>query len=264
MIRQRSLYCPRPNDVLPYRMLTAFIHGKGRRAPEDVPAGASLRKALSASEDMLTAAVFERLAYLNDNTLWELLQRTFRLPLRPHSDRAQLTALEFWPTFTGAAERLGQSVEPDLIVRFAFPSGSPLALIIECKLGAAQDPHQWAREWLAYQAEDGREPDEEVYLLALGGLSPHRASETVERFGREITKRWRFDIKAAAAEWIDLLSAIDAIEATTCGDRRALADVKDALKLFGFRRFHDLQDLAGDIWPGRPYCRALSHIGRLT
>src|ERR1700688_2213729 len=102
-------------------MLNAFTHGKGRRAPTDIAAGESLRKALSTSEDMLTATVFERLGYLTDASLCAVLHRTFGLaPLSPGD--ARLDSLVFWPKLTKCADKLGQEVEPDVVLRFSLAS----------------------------------------------------------------------------------------------------------------------------------------------
>lgn len=244
-------------------MLTAFTHGKGRRAATDVAAGSSVRKVLSASEDMLTSAVFERLAYLNDTTLWSVLQRAFRLPAHTAAEDAELMTMEFWPMLSGATARLGQSVEPDLVMRFAFAEGRSLALIVECKLDAQQAPAQWAQEWIAWRAEEQAEPEEITWLLALGGL-PHRAEETVERFCAEILRTYGIQINAAAADWTDMLEAIGTVEFRTRGDARVLNDVREALGLFGVRSFKNLGSLCRQVTSDRLRIRSITALGRLT
>jgi hypothetical protein len=221
-------------------MLTAFSHGKVRRVAEDIPAGASLRRALTASEDMLTAAVFERLAYLSDTTLWLTLQGVFRLPHHPAADEVRLLSIEFWPLLPKCSEKLGKAVEPDVILRFAFPEGRTIALVVECKLGAIQSAQQWAEEWIAFQMEDSEEPASETYLLALGGFP---ARPTVPEFTAEALKKHGVAITAFAADWSDILRVSDGALAQAPSETRVFADIADALSLFGYRRFEDLQTL---------------------
>lgn len=243
-------------------MLTAFAQGKGRRTKTDVAAGTSIRRVLSASEDMLTAAVFERFAYLSDFTFWTIVQRTFRLPRHVDAEDAKLLHLEFWPMLTAGKGTLGQSVEPDLTARFAFPTGGSLALIIECKLDAQQIPGQWAQEWAAWHAEERTEPEEPTYLLALGGL-PFSPTETVERFCAELSKTSGLQLTAAAADWSDLLAAVDSISPCNGSEARVLNDVREALRLFGFRSYRDLRELATMIEERRIEECSMTALGRL-
>ncbi|MFG5120492.1 hypothetical protein [Methylorubrum sp. POS3] len=197
------------------------------------------------SEDILTSTVFERLAYLDGPTLWALLSATFRPRILPDRRVAELAHIEFWPTWGQAKETLNKAVEPDVVLRFSV--GDPpqeIVLIVECKLGGLQYPEQWAQEWIAYRAENASEDGAaETCLLALGGLTAN-AEAMVEAFGDRLRETHGIAVKAAAADWHDLLKALDKIEVTRAADRRVVADVRAALALHGYRQFTPMFGLA--------------------
>lgn len=215
-------------------MLSAILNGKGRRLPTSLPAGASLRMAFVRSEDILTATVFERLAYLDGSVLWALLVATFRPRVLSERKVAELTGIEFWPTWWPAAEGAGGSVEPDVVMRFSI--GDPpveVVLVVECKLDGLQYPKQWAREWIAARSADAADEAAETYLLALGGL-PAGAAAVVEAFTSTLRETAGIEVKAAAADWRDLLRALDGLDVTRQPDHRIVSDVKAALALYGY------------------------------
>lgn len=189
-------------------MLQAVISGKAGTIPvggnkEKV----SWRKVFRVSEDLLTASVFGRLAYLEDAMLWRIMRRTFGAPL-PDLKVAELEDISFWPRWTDAIED-GRNVEPDVFMDFKL--GDPaiqLRLIIEAKLSKypSQDARQWAREWVAYQDAFG-DDGQIAFLCALGGLGK-RVDETVERIATEVSALGH-EIKIAAAGWDRLLEALE-------------------------------------------------------
>lgn len=228
-------------------MLSAILNGKGRRLPASLPAGASLRMAFVRSEDILTATVFERLAYLDGLTLWKLFAATFKPRVLPERKVAELTGIEFWPTWWPAGEGAGGSVEPDVVMRFSV--GDPpvgVVLVVECKLGGLQYPEQWAREWIAAQSEVAAEEAVETYLLALGGL-PASAEAVVEAFTGKLHETGGIEVKAAAADWRDLLRALDGLDVVRQPDRRIVFDVKAALALHGYAEHIPMGGLAAMI-----------------
>lgn len=252
-------------------MLSAILNGKGRRLPTSLPAGASLRMAFVRSEDILTSTVFERLAYLDGPVLWALLAATFRPRILPARKVADLVHVEFWPTWGQAKATLEKAVEPDVVLRFS--AGDPtqeFTLIVECKLGGLQYPDQWAQEWIAFQAESASgDGAAETCLLALGGL-PTGAEAMVDSFTDRLRKSHGIEVKAAAADWVDLLKALDGLELSRASDRRVVADVKAALALHGYSQYAPMFELgaiaagygigadatdrlrwAGDILPAR-------------
>ena len=78
-------------------MLSAILHGKARCLATPVELGQPWRHVFRGSEDFLTAAVFERLAYMDDAVLWRLLQRAVRPDLLPPRTIATLECFDFWP-----------------------------------------------------------------------------------------------------------------------------------------------------------------------
>jgi hypothetical protein len=225
-------------------MLHAIINGKGRRLPESVSAGDSLRKVFTKSEDILTSTVFERLAYLSGPLLWQILDSTFTPRFLPSRKVVELNSIEFWPTWGQSRESLGKAVEPDVVLHLS--AGDPpqsVVLIVECKLGGSQDPDQWAQEWLAYEAEyASSESPDQLWLLALGGL-PFRSEETVTRFLDRIRRERDIEVKAAAADWLDLLRALDTLELRGMAERRIVLDIKQALDLHGYRAISPMWEL---------------------
>ena len=196
------------------------------------------------SEDILTSTVFERLAYLDGPTLWALLSATFRPRILPERKVAELEHIEFWPTWGQAKATLEKAVEPDVVLRFSV--GDPpqeIVLIVECKLGGLQYPDQWAQEWIAYQAENASEGGaSETCLLALGGLSTS-AEAMVDAFTARLHETHGITVRAAAADWHDLLKALGGIEVTRATDGRVLADVRAALALHGYSQFTPMSSL---------------------
>jgi len=226
-------------------VLHAILNGKAGALPADVSAGDSWRRVYRRAEDLLTATVFERLAYLNGPTLWAILVSTFRSGALPPRRVADLLEIEFWPLWQEAATALGQAVEPDVVLTLSI--GDPaqrIVLIVECKAGGGlQYADQWAREWLSFQAETTvtGQPDE-VWLLAVGGL-PDSAQRTVARFTDDIRTRWNTEVRALAAEWTDLARALDEIDTTSLLEARIVRDLKLAL---GYRNVRPMSDLVAD------------------
>ena len=137
-----------------------------------------------------------------------------------------------------------KAVEPDVVLRFSV--GDPpqeIVLIVECKLGGLQYPDQWAQEWIAYQAENASESGaSETCLLALGGLSTS-AETMVDAFTKRLHETHGITVRAAAADWHDLLKALGGIEVTRASDGRVLADVRAALALHGYSQFTPMSSL---------------------
>ncbi|WP_097522176.1 hypothetical protein [Sinorhizobium sp. BJ1] len=122
------------------------------------------------SEDLLTASVFGRLAYLEGAVLWRILRRTFGSGL-PDFRVAELSDITFWPVWDDSAETNG-TVEPDVFLDFKL--GDPaisMRMIVEAKFGTypTQHANQWVRQWTAYREANGDDGNR-VVLAAIGGL----------------------------------------------------------------------------------------------
>ncbi|MBB3020416.1 hypothetical protein FHR70_003497 [Microvirga lupini] len=225
-------------------MLNAILHGKGRTLPDDVKPGASLKSTFKRSEDLLTATIFERLSYLDGEIIWQLLRKTFKPDLLPNRRLASLEEIEFWPLWTKANSRLKKDVEPDVVLRFAV--GDPartVTLIIESKLDGVQYPDQWAQQWIAHDEEySGEDGPDECYFLALGGLRGS-AEMTVSTFSERIAEQHGISVQAAAADWSDLMTALDEVDIERRDVRRIVTDLQEALALHGYRRVRPLAEL---------------------
>lgn len=229
-------------------MLQAILSGKSGRIPEGVTSGSSWLHALKHSEDLLTSTVFERLAYLDGSLLWKILEGTFGSAL-PSFRVAELMSIEFWPTWLDPTKGGAGTVEPDVFMEFLL--GDPaqrVAVICEAKLGQQQYSMQWQRQWIAYQqkVEIGEASSDRVLFLAIGGLSGHR-TQMAERFHQEITLNTfgKVSVNAVAADWSALADAVHAAhQVATGGTLRLLADIAEALSVFGYRHLQALEGIS--------------------
>ena len=224
-------------------MLTAIVRGKTRKLSKALSAGDSLRGVFIRSEDLFTATVFERLAYLDGSLLWSIIEATFKPFILPSQRFAELVDIEFWPMWSHARGILKKSVEPDVVLRFLV--GDPaqsVTLILECKLDGPQYPEQWMREWIAHREECGANPPDECWLLALGGLAG-KPEDVVASFTGSIKSLHAVSIKALAADWQDLLHALNNVKVESPSSRRIISDIQEALALHGYRFIRPMSDL---------------------
>jgi hypothetical protein len=225
-------------------MLQAVISGKAGKIPigqgeEKV----SWRKVFRISEDLLTASVFGRLAYLPDEVLWRIMRRTFGPPL-PDFKVAVLEDISFWPRWTDAIDD-DRNVEPDVFLDFKL--GDPaiqVRLIVEAKLWKhpSQDARQWAREWVPYQDTAG-DDGHVAFLCALGGLGK-KVHEMAERIATEVSAIGH-EIKVAAAGWDHLLDALEE-ERKSPMSRATTRIIDDVVSALGLADYQHLK-LPGDM-----------------
>jgi hypothetical protein len=238
-------------------MLNAILRGKARCLAADLKAGQPWRSVFRSSEDLLTAAVFERLAYLDGSTFWQVLRRAIQPDLLPPRTVAELEECTFWPRWLLSAGQEQGLVEPDIYLRFKI--GDPPAyysFIVEAKLRRRQSARQWAQEWSAYQQilEEEHHPQGETLLLAIGGLdrTPGWLPAMVKQANLMLREPDLPKLRAASIEWGGLLKAV--LEA--CQDnhdprsRCVLDDIVEALGLHGYR---DIQLMASLSDVARPF-----------
>lgn len=218
-------------------MLQAILKGKGGSIAEDIPAGASLRSVFSKSEDMLTAAVFGRLAYLEGPVLWQVLKKAFRPDILPDRSVVVIDKVQFWPNWATAADQDGERIQPDVVLNMRI--GEPaqeIVLIIEAKLGSVgQNPVQWLNQWRAHKASLGDTGElSGVHFLAIGGVQG-RPELVVASFMDRIEETCGYRFSAAAGNWNDLLDALHAINVSG-SQRRVISDLVEILAMHGHRR----------------------------
>lgn len=229
-------------------MLKAHLHGKLRRSAEDDDAVRPL-------EDTTTAILFERLAYLPDDILINILfapslwggQAIGPLP-RTVEDVA------FWPRWSWQeTDNNCRWLEPDLAI--TFDTG---LLVIEAKrfdrASSSQDPGQIAREWWA--ASLRQTP---VWILAVSGLPNGKAGLPalrqdalghIRRLSRGADHAADFHL--GYGSWRTLYDITHA--ALSVGDRaehrRLLADLREGLSNHGVAISHPvwLADFLGQPW----------------
>lgn len=144
-------------------MLNAVKNGKAGHSISgmEVP----WRELFKGSEDSLTASVFERLFYLEDDLFWKIIVKStndIRLPKKVE----QVEEVEFWPHWNPEGTLNSGFIEPDAFVRT-----NEFDLIVETKKkGASQNEIQWENEIQAYKNTfpEGKE----CYLLAVEGTLP--------------------------------------------------------------------------------------------
>lgn len=151
-------------------MLAAVLNGKRRGTGF---AGKQLALGeLGGAEDVLTATVFERLAYLPES----VLEAFFYELLALDEPVGAIDDMQFWPSFSWE----GQRVEPDVVLY-----GAERTLLVEAKRnddGLQQYAYQLARELLAASQEgDLQRP----VLLTIGGLQDY-SNATAEMMSKQI------------------------------------------------------------------------------
>lgn len=139
-------------------MLAAVLNGKRRGTGL---AGKQMEMGdMSGAEDVLTATVFERLAYLPDDIFAKFLDELLGLD---ESVGTLEEAVDFWPPWSLD----GRRIEPDVVIK-----GSMRTLLVEAK--RSDNAHQQYAAQLAGELLAGWEEDKLgnfPVLLTIGGLS---------------------------------------------------------------------------------------------
>lgn len=225
-------------------MLLALTNGKAGRIKQDIASGSTWRSVFRASEDLLTASVFGRLAYLDGPMLWTILRRTFGV--LPDFKVVDLVNIEFWPVWDDD-EIAGRTVEPDIFLQFHVGDPSQrIDVIVEAKLGvgAVQDAEQWRRQWLAYlRLQKSIGEPWRMYHMAIGGMGRNaawNAGRLISQMPPETSA-----IEIMAANWPALADSVyrQLNEQPVTRDKRILIDIIEALALAGYRHINPLVHL---------------------
>jgi len=203
-------------------MLNAFLHGKKRGTGAE---GESLADTFGGAEDTLTSVVFERLLYLPDSVIGRVLLGPFLTrEEQEEAARAVLDRYEFWPRYKYA----DSEKEPDIVLFFERPR---VVLVVEAKRWDGmwqQSPEQLVDEWYAVNNAYG---DEEVWMLAVGGVFEGSESDLENGFLQKLGREARFH----AMPWYSLYQRIE--RAVACMPSpwmdRALRDIANGMRLHG-------------------------------
>lgn len=210
-------------------MLNAILHGKKRGSGTQ---GESLETTFSGAEDTLTSTVFERLFYLSDELISEILMSEewwgSNVPVGAIED------IFFWPRWESALTD-GQK-EPDVVVLW-----KERILVIEAKRNdfvRLQCPQQLAHECASARK---RYPDRAVFILAVGGLEdkrPQTINNLYESTLKHLTdNRSTTEFKFFATTWYDLAKKIEDVlnnefHRPLCL-KRMLSDIFEGMRLHG-------------------------------
>lgn len=236
-------------------MLHALLRNKTGRA--DLRATPFHAAALHRYEDPLTAAVFERLAYLPAELMLDLLTTAAGPPMhgRPFpAEPGPLLTLRFWPALFLAGAR----IEPDVLIAF-----DRAVLVVEAKHREAHHASQWKREVRAAREAaaaavfdtPGSSSAPPVWLLAVGpSPSLEAARETVADAGAAGVLHFT---------WVALVRVLRDLRAhpqLPAHEARLVDDVLLALSACGYRprtRFWTLPDYRPPVHARRALQTAL-------
>ena len=226
-------------------MLNAILSGKRRglnfAGEEDNP------ELANATEDLLTASVFERVLYLSRIPFARVISRILGLASDNLTFSIRETDIEliedayFWPRWPANERGERGWVEPDCFMRF-----NDFDLLIEAKRYdfLQQYPAQWARELRSYGLKYGAGVKHLVFL-AVGGVEV-----TSFQNHRTFLRQWRsydslapffdrFDARLTiiGLKWRELFFILEGAVGETqsaISDCRIMRDVRRAMEYHGF------------------------------
>lgn len=204
-------------------MLSAILHSKKYGSGL---AGVCIEEAIGA-EDLLTATVFERIAYLPENVFAQFINN-----LLGDVSFGSLKECYFWTRF--------DNVEPDVILR----DHKGQTLIIEAKrydIYQQQNVEQLTNEILAIANDENYLSESPIFLLALGGMDNYEAKNE-QKWQQDIQDRLidlgqeNIDFQFFCCSWQDLYQALQkAIPQENKALQRILNDIAMAYDWHGIR-----------------------------
>lgn len=233
-------------------MLKAITHSKAGRVSHNDQKSIRWGDLYKQHEDLMTAAVLGRFAYLSEPVQNRILSSWFSTSIFEDSifkntsfenntnEEGQsffgFKEILFWPKY-----RLedGRQVEPDVLLVFEH-----CHILIEIKppQGGDQYFEQWQREVQAFLYNDDSQLP--LHFLAIGRISK---PNSMAWFSQLKTEHNQLD-KTAALFWQDATNTISELVRNTTNllktDQRILADILDALALYGLHTHNfDWSDL---------------------
>lgn len=209
-------------------MLAAVLNGK-RRGTGFAGKRLTLGET-DGAEDVLTATIFERIAYLPDSAF----ESFFKVLLELDEPVGILEEIIFWPSWSLSDQR----IEPDVVLY-----GSERTLLVEAKRyddGLQQDPSQLARELQAGLEEDvlGENP----ILLTIGGMLDYSGSAAYDLSDQVRAKLGSNfpDFELFCRSWYQVFQALNLVVTNADGDgtaglRRLADDIAEVYRWHGLR-----------------------------
>lgn len=209
-------------------MLAAVLNGKRRGS--GVAGKPLILGSAQGAEDLLTATVFERIAYLPES----VCATFFDYLLGVQEPVGSLSSIEFWPSWTLGEKR----IEPDVVLY-----GSERTVLVEAK--RYDDSQQQYAAQLANELKAGWECEyigDNVLLLTVGGLVDY-SQETAVRLRGEIDQkldRTSLDYELVCRSWYNLYQALEATVGEVSKDsvpglKRLLDDIASTFEWHGLR-----------------------------
>ncbi|MCE0493120.1 hypothetical protein [Vibrio salinus] len=207
-------------------MLQAILHGKAGRIDTDEGESQSWREVFKQREDLMTAAVFGRFAYLSAPVQSYLMQSWLGVTEPAFDD---FETIDFWSNYDLENNHNQKRVEPDVVLRFKTAN-----VIIEVKPPAGGDQYkdQWQREIEAFLQSD-EQTHLPLYFVALGRI-PNK--QTSEQWFTELQDEFKEKLSGIyALEWqpvVNTLLELKKGELPNVQDRRVIDDILQAAQLY--------------------------------
>ena len=207
-------------------MLQAILHGKAGRIDTDEGESQSWREVFKQREDLMTAAVFGRFAYLSAPVQSYLMQSWLRVTEPAFDD---FESIDFWSNYELENNPNQKRVEPDVVLRFKTAN-----VIVEVKPPAGGDQYkdQWQREIEAFLQSD-EQTHLPLYFVALGRI-PNK--QTSEQWFSELRHEFQEHLSGIyALEWqpvVNTLLELDKGELPNVQERRIIDDILQAAQLY--------------------------------
>lgn len=209
-------------------MLAAVLNGKRRGS--GVAGKQLILGSAQGAEDLMTATLFERIAYLPESVFATFFDHL----LAVDEPIGSLSSIEFWPSWSLGEKR----IEPDVVLY-----GSERTLLIEAK--RYDDSQQQYAVQLANELKAGWECEQfedNVLLLTVGGLLDY-SQETAVVLRADIDKeldRTCPDYELVCRSWYSIYQALefaigDADKDSSPGLERLLDDIASTFEWHGLR-----------------------------
>lgn len=194
-------------------MLQALLHHKLKQAFSD--------STFHHSEDTLTSSIFGLIQYLQEEDVYQILQKACGENTSFPQDIGNIISFQFWPHLSANDTKNSFIVEPDVLIET-----SNYVIIVEAKKydGCGQYETQWENEIKSVLNDYGNQQN--VFLIAMGGN---------KSLTNRVIKVANISYPIYTASWFNLLFTVSKMQSKTTGaKRRILSDVIRAFAKHGY------------------------------